>query len=90
MSEKAVWSSIRTDRDQIIEKLKDPDLRPAMTKGECVRSFTRWTAAAAGLAAATYGVCVSAAWLRYGRLSSANRGEEDELLDRFMPVFDVA
>jgi hypothetical protein len=61
-----------------------------MTTAERVRSVARWTAAAAGLAAATYGVCVSAAWLRYGKASSARPGEEDELLDRFMPVFEVA
>lgn len=61
-----------------------------MTKAAQVRSVARWTGAATGLAAATYGVCVAAAWLRYGKASSAGPGEEDELLDRFMPVFDVA
>jgi len=61
-----------------------------VTKAARVRSVARWTAAASGLAAATYGVCVAAAWLRYGRASSAGPGEEDELLDRFMPVFEVA
>ena len=61
-----------------------------MTTAQRVRSFGRWTAGAVGLAAATYGVCVSAAWLRYGKASSADPGDEDELLDGFMPVFEVA
>ena len=61
-----------------------------MTRGQRVRSVARWTAAAAGVAAATYGMWVSLAWLRYGRPSCADRDEEDELLDRFMPLFEVA
>lgn len=61
-----------------------------MATAQRVRSVTRWTAAAAALAAATYGVCVSTAWLRYGHVSSARPDEEDELLGRFMPVFEVA
>jgi hypothetical protein len=61
-----------------------------MTTSGRVRSATRWTAAAAGLAAATYGVCVVAAYLRYGQASSAGEREEDQLLDRFMPIFEVA
>jgi hypothetical protein len=62
----------------------------AMTTAQRVRSVARWTAAAAGLAAATYGMFVSAAWLRYGHVSSAGPDEKDDLLDRYMPVFEVA
>ena len=59
-----------------------------MPMAQRVRSIASWTAATVGLGAATYGVCVAAAWLRYGKASSAR--EEDQLLDQFMPIFEVA
>jgi hypothetical protein len=61
-----------------------------MPVAQRVQSIVGWTAALAGLGAAAYGVCVAAACLRYGKASSAGEGEEDQLLDRFMPIFEVA
>jgi hypothetical protein len=44
----------------------------------------------AGTAAATYGALVATAYLRYGRPFAPAPGQEDPLLDTFMPVHDVA
>jgi len=51
--------------------------------------FLRWAAAGFGLAAAGYAAYVAAAWGRYGRPARPAPEEEDPLLDRFMPVYDV-
>ena len=48
------------------------------------RTVLAGSAAAAALTAAGYG---AATWYRYGRRSRRSSG--DELLDRFMPTFDV-
>jgi hypothetical protein len=39
--------------------------------------------------AATYGACVAAAFLRYGHATPGRADEADELLDQFMPAYDV-
>ena len=57
-----------------------------MTK---LRIGTRWFLAASGLTAATYGAYVAAAFLRYGRVARGGAEETDEMLDRFMPAYDV-
>lgn len=46
-----------------------------------------WLAAAGGLAIASYGAYVARAWRRYGRQHA--RAGTDELLDTFMPAYDV-
>lgn len=62
-----------------------------MNARSSVRSAVRWLAAGVGLAAGAYATYVGVAWYRYGRMSrSARPDEQDELLDRFMPVYDVA
>jgi hypothetical protein len=43
----------------------------------------------AALASAAYATYVGATWLRYGHPSHPTVDERDELLDRFMPVYDV-
>jgi hypothetical protein len=43
----------------------------------------------AGVAGAAYAGYVAAAWLRYGRAAKRD-ADSDELLDRFMPVYDIA
>ena len=49
-----------------------------------VGSVVRWLAAGAGLAAASYAMCVATAWYRYGEVTHQATGEEsDALLDRF-------
>lgn len=56
-----------------------------------VRSALRWLAAGAGLAAGAYVAYVGVTWYRYGRVSHpAGPEEQDELLDRFMPAYEVA
>ena len=55
-----------------------------------IRSGARWLATGAGLAAGTYATYVAIAWLRYGRPEAARRPDErDDLLDRFMPGYEV-
>ena len=46
-------------------------------------------AAIAGFAAGGYATYAGLAWSRYGQPARARPDERDELLDRFMPVFDV-
>ena len=53
------------------------------------RVSTRWLAAAAGVSAAAYGAYVVRTWSRYGGTTPPRPGEEDPLLDRFMPSYDV-
>jgi hypothetical protein len=49
-----------------------------------------WSAGALGLATAAYAACVGRAWVRYGYPSRSSAEDADALLDRFMPVYDVA
>jgi hypothetical protein len=60
-----------------------------MTPARRVPSLVRGAAAAAGLAAATYGAWVAVAWLRYGRTANPASDESDAMLDRVMPHYDV-
>src|SRR5262245_5058085 len=50
----------------------------------------KWLAAALGAAVAAYVAHVGAAWIDYGRPRAPAPDENDPLLDRFMPVYDVA
>jgi hypothetical protein len=52
-------------------------------------TIPKWLAGAAGLAVTTYAACVAHAWLQYARPDPAGAGEDDELLDRFMPTYDI-
>ena len=49
----------------------------------------RSVAAGIGLAAAAYGVYVGVTWYRYGSAPAPGPEEQDLLLDRFMPAYDV-
>src|SRR5688572_30361209 len=49
----------------------------------------RWLAAAAGVAVGAYATYVGVTWFRYGHTAPTAKGEEDPLLDRFMPTYDV-
>ncbi len=51
---------------------------------------SRAVAALAGAAVAGYAAHVAAAWLRYGHPRKPRPEESDDLLDRFMPVSDIA
>jgi hypothetical protein len=46
-------------------------------------------AAGIGLAAATYAAYVGIAWYRYGQAAPPSGDEQDSLLDRFMPAYEV-
>ena len=46
-------------------------------------------AAGAGVAAAAYAAYASVTWYRYGHVPRAEADERDELLDRFMPDYEV-
>ena len=55
-----------------------------------MRSAARWLAAGVGLAAGAYATYVGVAWYRYGHVPNpASAEERDELLDRFMPKYEV-
>ena len=55
-----------------------------------MRRTLKWTAGALGVAAGTYAGYVAVTWLRYGHLAPASREEADPLLERLIPVYDVA
>ena len=52
--------------------------------------MSKWTAGALGAAAGTYAGYVGVTWLRYGHPAQASPDDADPLLDRFLPVYDVA
>jgi hypothetical protein len=54
------------------------------------RSVGRALAYAGGVAAAAYGAYIGTTWLRFGRVRPAAGDERDPLLDRFMPVYEIA
>lgn len=60
-----------------------------MRKTTWLRSGAAAVAAGAGLAAAAYGACAAVNWYRYGSPSRGSDRDRDDLLDRFMPVYDV-
>jgi len=60
-----------------------------MSTRSILATSLRWSAAAAGLAAAGYAAYVGTTWARYGHPAPPLPDERDELLDRFLPVYDV-
>jgi len=61
----------------------------AMTPTRRIRLLVRGSAAAVGLAVATYGAWVAFAWLRYGRPATSAPDQADAMLDRVMPRYDI-
>jgi len=51
--------------------------------------MTRWFAAGAGIAGASYATYIASTWHRYGRPRRARRDAEDALLDSFMRDYEV-
>jgi hypothetical protein len=49
----------------------------------------RWLAAGVGVAVGSYAALAASAWLRYGHARAPHDDEADELLDRFMPAYEV-
>ena len=60
-----------------------------MARTQLRRAWT-WAAGALGLAASTYAGYVGVTWLRYGHAAPPDAESHDPLLDRFMPVYDIA
>ena len=54
-----------------------------------LRSMAHRVAAGAGLAAGAYAGYVGFTWARFGQVPRPGSGEEDLVLDRFMPSYDV-
>src|SRR6476646_10809485 len=59
-----------------------------MSTQQRIRQTLKWSAGAIGVAAAAYAAYVGTAWSRYGKPPAPDEG--DPLLDRFMPVYEVA
>jgi|SRR5262245_25395813 len=53
------------------------------------RAGAKWSTIACASAAAAYGTYVGITWYRYGNVASPAPEEEDPLLDRFLPVYDI-
>jgi hypothetical protein len=61
-----------------------------MNRKSYLRASARWLAAGVGMTAAAYGAYVGMSWYRYGDAAPPSPEEQDPLLDRFMPSYDVA
>ena len=55
-----------------------------------IRSSVRWATGGAAVAAGVYAAYAAASWARYGHPARPSSDDGDALLDRFMPVYDVA
>ena len=60
-----------------------------MTTRPLFRSAARLGSIATAIAAAGYATCVASAWRGYGKPALPKSHERDDLLDRFMPVYDI-
>ena len=58
-------------------------------KLQTLRATALWTAGGVSLLGAGYLALAAAAWSRYGRIIPAPSDESDDLLDRFMPHYEV-
>jgi hypothetical protein len=54
-----------------------------------LRTAVRWLAFAGSAAAGAYASYVGVTWCRYGHVQRPSGGEPDQLLDRFMPFYEV-
>jgi hypothetical protein len=61
-----------------------------MNQTSYLRASARWLAAGVGVTTAAYGAYVGIAWFRYGDAAPPSPEEQDPLIDRFMPSYDVA
>jgi len=68
--------------------------RDASTDGHDIlakkTSALTWLVSGIGLAAASYGAYVAAAWFHYGKAKPASGDDADALLDKFMPRYEIA
>src|SRR5918993_5182737 len=61
-----------------------------MTTLSRARSLARWSSLGLGVTAAAYATYAAVTWWRYGQPPPPTVESEDRLLDRFMPICDVA
>jgi hypothetical protein len=61
-----------------------------MTPFSRTRSLAQWVAMGVGAAAGAYATYAGITWFRYGQPSRSAPESQDPLLDRFMPLYDVA
>ena len=61
-----------------------------MNQNSFLRASAKWLAVGVGAAGAAYGAYVGLAWYRYGDAAPPGPDEQDPLLDRFMPSYDIA
>jgi hypothetical protein len=54
-----------------------------------LRAGAKWVTAGLAAAAAAYGSYVAITWYRYGNPPAPEADEEDALLDRFMPTYEI-
>ena len=64
-------------------------LAPRSGEWPPLRAIATWTAVGTGLIAGAYVAYVALTWARYGRVRPPGPDEEDRLLDRFMPAYDI-
>lgn len=60
-----------------------------MAASVSARTPARWLTIGLGAAGAAYAVYAGVTWLRYGHAAPSSRQDEDPLLDRFMPTYEV-
>src|SRR5687768_3290286 len=61
----------------------------AMQLGHRLERLSKWIIAAGALMSLGYAGYAAGTWRRYGRVAPPAAGEQDPLLDRFMPIFEV-
>jgi hypothetical protein len=61
-----------------------------MGRRSFARSVVRWTGIVAGIGSAAYAAYAAVTWARYGHVTLPRHSERDDLLDRFMPEYEVA
>jgi hypothetical protein len=69
--------------------MRDAFLFGSPFKETAMQRLTKWLAAGAGMAGASYATYVATAWHRYGRPKRGRAAAADELLDAVMPRYDV-
>lgn len=60
-----------------------------MTPSQCLRGSARWLPLLAAFGAGAYATHTAMTWTRFGRPVRPSGAETDELLDRFIPTYDV-
>lgn len=75
----------------VIEQAARPHSRSTLTLRHRLGRISAWAAGLALFFLLGYGVSVLAAWMEYGRqTNTAATADQDPLLDRFMPSYDIA